>query len=324
MDYAAFSLRLKEAAEPPAGLIFHGAEPYLMERGAALAAERWGLQPAGRLYGNETPWDPVAAALGAGFLLGPRRLVTLIYRGKVPADHAAALGGLAATPALLCAMIPAPTLPFKPTAASWAVKCDHPNEELLARWIRKELAARGHALASEALGPLVQAFHNQPLHGCLNVLETISCHAGPGAAVGRPQIEPFVPPSLRANTFKILDALAARRPAEAMAVVRELLAHEEPALKIHGGVVWGFQKLLEAHHRRRAGHNRIEVARTLGVKYGADGYVALAERMGPRGLRRGLEALQDADRRLKVGGVRGTAETTMEMMVTRLGLAVRE
>lgn len=317
MDYAAFSARLKADPDPAPAYCFYGDEPYLMQRGAEIVAERYGLQSAGRLVGEETPWRDVAGTLASTFLLGPRRLIGVVYRENVPADHVRGLESFPAGPTVLGAQFWMKKLPFEPPATALKIKCDRPDDELLGKWARKEFGLRGRRVGGEALEAFVQGMRGRPLHACLSALESISAHAGSGGVVARPDVEPFVGADVQSSAFRICDALAARRPADAHGALRDLLARGEPPLKIHGGIAWGFRQVWDAHLRRARGQNRIEVARSLSVRYGAERYVDLAERMGAAGLRRAFEALLDADRALKSGA----DETALETLVGRLAEA---
>lgn len=317
MDYAAFSAGLKQEPEPAPAYFFHGEEPYLMQRGGELLAERYGLAPGGRFVGEETPWREIAGALASTFLLGPRRLIGVVYREEVPSDHVRGLEGFPTGPTVLCAQFWMKKLPCKAPAHACKIKCDRPGDELLGKWARKEFGLRGRRIGGEALEAFVKGMHGRPLHACLAALESISAHAGPGGIVGHPDVEPFVGADVQSSAFRICDALAARRPGAAQEALRDLLARGEPPLKIHGGIAWGFRQVRDAHERRARGQNRIEAARAIAVRYGAERYVELAERLGAGGLRRAFEALLEADRALKSGA----DETALDLLIGRLAEA---
>ena len=288
-----------------------------MQRGGQLIAERYGLESGGRFIGEETPWNAVAGALASTFLLGPRRLIALVYRETVAADHVRGLEGFPAGPTVLCAQFWMKKLPCKPPAHALKIQCDRPGDALLGKWAQKEFGLRGRRIGGDAIEAFVQGMRGRPLHACLSALESVSAHAGPGGVVGRADVEPFAGADVRGSAFRICDALVARRPGEAMGELRDLLSRGEPPLKIHGGIAWGFRQLRDAHDRRARGQNRIETARSIAVRYGAERYVELAERMGAAGLRRAFEALLEADRALKSGA----DETALEVLVGRLAQA---
>jgi DNA polymerase III delta subunit len=324
VDFSAFTRRIKEDPRPAPVYAFYGAEPYLMQRGAEMLCERYALRPSGRREGSETPWSAVAEAARASFLGeapgAAARLLTLVYRDDVPADHADGLAGPIAGPTVLCVHAWMNRLPFKTPPDLPTIRCDRPDGALLAKWVRKELGRRGRTISSDALRAFVEGVQDRPLHACLGALESVAAHAGAGAVVERADVEPFVAPDLRASAFKICDALAQRQAGAAAAVLRDLLARDEPPLKILGAVHWGLNKAREAHERRRRGQDRLETARALGIRFHPERYVEWADRMGAAGLRRAFDAMMQADELLKSSGAADPG-IVMEIMIHRLARA---
>ena len=128
-----------------------------MQRGVEILTERFGLEPGGRFAGEEVPWRSIADSLAAGFLMGPRRIVTSLYRNAVPADHAKGLKKVPAGQTVFCGIFWLKKLPFKVPKAACSVSCPRPDDTLLARWARKEFSLREQQISSDALHNLVGA-----------------------------------------------------------------------------------------------------------------------------------------------------------------------
>lgn len=319
MDYSAFSRHVKETADPAPAYFFFGEEPYLMRRGVEAVAERYGLAPMDRRDGDAIEWGRIAEELAATFLLGPRRLMPLVYRDEVPESHVKGLQRFPAGPTILCAEFWFEKLPVKVSKDAVTIQCDRPKPELLARWARKEFGLRDRTISGAALAAFVGGMRERPLYACLNAIESISCHAV--ATVETTDVEPFVTADVQTSAFKIGDALAERNTARALEHLRDLLARGEPPLAILGAVAWSLRKVRDARAMRARGQNRIEVARAIGIRYNAERYVDLADAMGENGVRRGFEALRDADALLKSAAGSKSAQAVLEAAVHRLALA---
>lgn len=323
MDYAEFNRRLKETPAPPPALIFFGEEPYLAERGVELACEHWKLERSARFVGVESTWGAIETACASSFLGMDRRAVLVLYRSaaEFSNEHRAGLKRYLDAPSpasTLLVRIADENFSLKVPSAVWAIACGRPDFETLQKWLRREFAKRGHNLSPDAQAGFEQSMRGAPLHAWASAVDAISAHADAGATVERRDVEPFAGFDLDVNAFRLCDALVEGRAAAATQILDELLDHAADPLQILGALGWAYRKLLSAKLRRLRGQNRIEVARAIGVKFRAERYVDLADRLTLDDFERVHEVLLAADGQLKLRASARAARTVLETTVHTL------
>lgn len=326
LDYNEFTRKLKATPEPPPALLLHGDEPYLMERGAELACEAWKLHKAARIVGDEAAWREVESATAASFFDSGRRAVIVHYRraADVTADHAAGLQRWLEKPTPGCTLIVRcafKSLPVKAPASAWDVRCDRPDEDTMRRWLRREFTKRGHNIAPDAIAAFEFTLRRAPLHLWATTIDAVSSSVDSGATVERRDLEPFLGLDLDVNAFRLCDALVEGRAAAAAGLMGEILDGTPDPLPVLGALAWAYRKLLIAKLRRLKGQNRIEVARSIGVRFRAERYVDLADRLTLEDFERVHEVLLAADGQLKL---RATARAGRAIMEWTVHTLVRE
>jgi DNA polymerase-3 subunit delta len=110
--------------------------------------------------------------------------------------------------------------------------------------------------------------------------------------------------------------LGAREPSRALAFLDNLLREGEEPVRVLGALAWMYRKLLEAQELP-AGTPGWQAASRLGMRPQAAELAVKQSRKFPRTqLTGGLEALYEADNRLKLGGT--SQRAVMEFLVAQL------
>jgi DNA polymerase III delta subunit len=147
-------------------------------------------------------------------------------------------------------------------------------------------------------------------------LEKLRAYADPGAEVTSADVTAIVTSARKFNIFELVDLLAERRRADALARLRQLLEGGENAIGIVGLLAWLYRQLMivqampkntpawKAAQALRAPRSRVEAL------------LRQARRFSPRELSEGLGALQEADVNLKSSPA--SPEGVLEMLIVRL------
>jgi DNA polymerase III delta subunit len=147
-------------------------------------------------------------------------------------------------------------------------------------------------------------------------LGKLRAYAGPEAEVTSADVAAIVSSARQFNIFELVDLLAERRRADALARLRQLLEGGENAIGIVGLLAWLYRQLMivqampkntpawKAAQALRAPRSRVEAL------------LRQARRFSPRELSQGLGALQKADVSLKSSPA--SPEGVLEMLIVRL------
>jgi DNA polymerase III subunit delta len=146
-------------------------------------------------------------------------------------------------------------------------------------------------------------------------IEKLATYAGERKRIRREDVSAMVIAEKTSTIWEVADLIAAQQPRKAIEFIERLLREGEEPVMMVGGLAWMYRKLVEASEVRAA--NGWQAARALGMRpEQAELAMRNARRMSRERLLEGLQALQEADSRLK-GGAQD-ARATMEFLVWRL------
>jgi DNA polymerase-3 subunit delta len=147
-------------------------------------------------------------------------------------------------------------------------------------------------------------------------LEKLAAYAGGRRKITRADVDLLVVSARKYTVWEMADMLAARQPARALEFLDSLLREGEPLPQLLGALAWMFRKLLEAQELP-ATVTGWQAASRLKMRQSAAELALRQSRKFPRTqLTRGLEALYEADSRLKSGGT--SQRAVMEFLVAQL------
>jgi DNA polymerase III subunit delta len=147
-------------------------------------------------------------------------------------------------------------------------------------------------------------------------IEKLAAYAGERRKITRADVALLVVSAKKYEVWDLADMLAARQPAQALEFLDSLIREGEALVALLGGLAWMYRKLLEA---QELPPNTIgwQAASKLKMRQGAAELAVRQSKKFPRSqLTKGLEALYEADSRLKSGGT--SQRAVMEFLVAQL------
>jgi DNA polymerase III subunit delta len=208
----------------------------------------------------------------------------------------------------------------KTLTVSVALSDDPAERERLAEAVSVEMARElGMELERDAAEELCEMLNGE-LAAIRTEIEKLAAYAGERRKIERADVELLVISEKKYEVWDLADMLAARKPAEALEFLDRLLREGEPPVALLGGLAWMYRKLLEAQELP-AGTNGWQAASRLKMRANKAELAVRQARKFPRSqLARGLEALYEADSRLKSGGT--SQRAVMEFLVAQLASPV--
>ena len=147
-------------------------------------------------------------------------------------------------------------------------------------------------------------------------LEKLASYAGDRRRITRADVDLLVVSARKYTVWELADMLAARQPSRALEFLDSLLREGEPLPQLLGALAWTFRRLLEAQELP-ANTTGWQAASRLRMRQNAAEMAMVQSRKFSRTqLTTGLQALYEADSRLKSGGT--SQRAVMEFLVTQL------
>ncbi|MBZ5660468.1 MAG: DNA polymerase III subunit delta [Acidobacteriia bacterium] len=194
---------------------------------------------------------------------------------------------------------------------------ENPEERIhLAEAVSLEMARElGVEIEREAAEELCEMLDGE-LAAIRTEIEKLAAYAGERRKITRADVALLVVSDKKYEVWDLADMLAARQPAQALEFLDSLLRNGEQAVALLGGLAWMYRKLLEAQELPRGIYGGQAAGMLKMRKEQAE--LALREcRKFPKAqLAKGLEALYEADSRLKSGS--WSQRTVMEFLVAQL------
>ncbi len=182
----------------------------------------------------------------------------------------------------------------------------------LALEMARELGVKLEGDAAEELCEIL----NGELASIHTELEKLSAYAGERRTITRADVDLLVVSARKYSVWELADMLCARQPERALKFLNGLLVDGEAPAQLLGALAWTFRRLLEAQELP-ASTTGWQAASRLKMRQSAAELAMRQSRKFPRSqLTGGLEALYEADSRLKSGGT--SQQAVMEFLVVRL------
>jgi DNA polymerase III subunit delta len=173
----------------------------------------------------------------------------------------------------------------------------------------------GVDLESDAAGELAEILNGE-LASIRTEIDKLAAYAGERRKITRADVDLLVVSARKYSVWELADMLAARQPARALEFLDSLLREGEALPQLLGALAWTFRRLLEAQELP-AGTSDWQAAGRLKMRKEAAELALRQSRKFPRAqLTAGLEALYEADSRLKSGGT--SQRAVMEFLVAQL------
>jgi DNA polymerase-3 subunit delta len=147
-------------------------------------------------------------------------------------------------------------------------------------------------------------------------IEKLATYAGERKLIRRQDVSALVISEKTATVWELADMLASRQQKTAIEFLDRLLRDGEEPLPMLGAITWMYRKLIEASEVKGVS-NGWQAAKALGMNpERAELALRNARKISKPRLLDGLQALQEADDRLKGG--RGDVRATLEFLIARL------
>jgi len=210
----------------------------------------------------------------------------------------------------------AKTLAEKMLAVSVELSSDPAERVRLAMPLALEMARElGVDLEPDAAEELAEILNGE-LASIRTEIDKLAAYAGERRKITRADVDLLVVSERKYSVWELADMLAAREPSRALAFLDRLLRDGEHPAQLLGALAWMYRKLLEAQELP-AGTSSWQAASRLKMRGAAAEQAVRQSRKFPRAqLTRGIEALYEADSRLKSGGT--SQRAVMEFLVAQL------
>jgi DNA polymerase-3 subunit delta len=276
MDSLAFLDKAGRAKRQPV-YVLHGDEDFLKRHVLAalrtLAFGADGSEFGLSTHGGETATlAEVCDELETLPFLAPCRLVVVedadpfVTRYRAALEKYVAQPGQTGTLVLAVKSWPATTRLAKLLDNAATIACKAPAQHRLPDWCTRWSASRyGKELSAPAARLLVDLVG--PQMGLLDQeLAKLAVYAGKAARIDTADVDRLVGHSREESAFKILDAVAGGRPAEALNILDRLFDQGEDALRILGAFSWQLRRLAQVDRLCRQGHSVAAAMEQVGVQ----------------------------------------------------------
>jgi DNA polymerase-3 subunit delta len=291
----------------------------------AIGAER---QDALRVFdGDEATWEEVVSAARTGSLFVSRRAI-VVRRADQTGGDGEAMTAYAADPSpdvtlvLLAAKPDRRRNPWKKLAASATVHDASPRKgRALRAHVEEELRARGLRFAADALEDLL-AEVGQDLRRLMGEVDKLEAWAGDRKEITADDVGAVLGRGLGQPLYRLSDAFASADAPGSLELVERLLGDGEEGLRLLATLHRTLRQVRAAVAMREARAPRAEIGAKLlppNMQFKLDALLEASRRWPEAGLRRALEALGRADRRLKRGA--DAATTLVAAVVESCGAA---
>lgn len=256
--------------------------------------------------------------------LCPRRLVVVESADPFVTRHRAALEKYVAQPAATGVLVlevnswPANTRLAKLLDDQATVTCKAPPPQRLPQWcVSRAASAYGKQLAAPAAALLVDLVGGDM--GLLDQeLAKLAVYVGDAGRIDSGDVDQLVGSSRAETTWKIFDAIAAGRPAEALAILGRVLDQGDDPLRVLGAFSMQLRRLAQAFRLSQQGAPLGTALEQAGIPpFGVKPAERQLRHLGRRRLERLYDWLLETDLGLKTTG-QLPARTLLERLVVQL------
>ena len=273
--------------------------------------------------GDKATWSAVCGELETMPFLSPYRLLVVEKADPFVTRYRPALEKYATEPAPRGVLVldvkswPATTRLAKLVPPGGTITCKAPAAYRLPDWCVKWAAARhGKELDPRAARLLVDLVGAEM--GLLDQELAKLVVGARGSRIEAGDVDRLVGSSRGENVFRILDALAADRPGEALAILDRLLAQGEDPHRILGAFSMQLRRLAQAARLTRRGYPLLAALDEVEIPvFARQSSEQQLRHLGPRRLDKLFDWLLELDLGLK-GGSELPPRTLLERMIGRL------
>lgn len=196
------------------------------------------------------------------------------------------------------------------------VDCKSLYESQIPRWIQARFTMIGKGIESVALQRL-QSSVGTSLYDLANEIEKLDIYTGSRKKITLEDVE-FVVGKWRVNNiYELQNKIGHRQTGEALVLMRHLLQHGEPPLKIVASLMYYFVRLLKARAVMKDNLPKNVMAGKIGVSpFFVDDTLAQARKYRDAELERNFRLLYESDLDLKTSGT--VPEALMERLTYEL------
>jgi DNA polymerase-3 subunit delta len=272
--------------------------------------------------GDRAEWPSIRNELDTLPFLSPRRLVVVESADPFVTKYRPALEKYVAEPSQVGTLVldvktwPSNTKLAKLVPDAATISCKTPTEQKLVGWCRERAKSTyGKSLDADAAGWLVE-LGGQDMGVLDQELAKLAVYIGDAKAISREDVDRLVGRSRNADTFRIFDAIAAGRPADALAILERLIEQGEDPLQLLGAFSWQLRQLGQVNRYLKSGLGAAAAIDRADVKPFARGRVdGLLRQLGRRRLDMLYDWLLEADL-----GMKGSSQLPPPVILERLVL----
>lgn len=197
------------------------------------------------------------------------------------------------------------------------VSCEPLRKNELPAWVRSAAKRRGCSL-SPAAAELIADVAGPALSGLEDAVERLSLFVGHGHEITEDAVSELLTIVRPATVWELIDALARRDTASALALVGKVYDPRDRGLKLLSVITWSTRQLLKFQAARASGHDVGSAARIAGAPpFKAAAMDQQAKRISRVSLESWVLTLRDVDGMLK-GNSRRPAQAILEAAVIDL------
>lgn len=283
---------------------------------AALAGGADGGDAPETIPGKEATPDRIRRALGEGLLFAARRLVVVEDADALVAKPETLPSPPKGGSVLLLLAAKAPP---GGRAPAWAVRLAPPDGDELPPWLLR-IAAEQNVSLDEAAARSLAARVGPDLARAESEIARLAAFAGESAQIRAGDVERLVPPDVERSAFDLIKSLNARRGAEALRFLQDLLRHGIEPEAILGALAWQARQTQRIRLLADEGLDAAGIAERLRMPPERAAWLARQARALPRGeIERRRRALLRADGALKGARQGGRREAILEELLAELG-----
>jgi DNA polymerase-3 subunit delta len=196
------------------------------------------------------------------------------------------------------------------------VACDPLARADLPRWIERAAREKGHAIAPD-VADLLAEIAGPELGYVADAVERLSLYVGPKQPITEDSIVAVVARVRQSSVWELLDMVARRNTAGALAVLGDAFDPRDGGLRLLGALAWSIRQLVKFDSALRGGADPRDAAQRAGMSpFKANDALRTVRGVPPGTLPNWLRLLAETDLALK--GSRRPAQAVLETMLVEM------
>jgi DNA polymerase-3 subunit delta len=196
------------------------------------------------------------------------------------------------------------------------VACEALTREALPRWIERAAREKGHTVAPD-VSDLLAEIAGPELGYVADAVERLSLYVGPKQPITEDAVAAVVTRVRQSSVWELLDVVARRNTAGALAVLADAFDPRDGGLRLLGALAWSIRQLVKFDSALRAGADPRDAAQRAGMSpFKANDALRTVRGVPPGTLPGWLRLLAETDLALK--GSRRPAQAVLETMLVEM------